>query len=94
MRHAIVARLMAPPNNLKITAATDQARLSPEYVELSAQITTKVRQWEEKFTWAEFYRLSVELDRLDIQRSYDKQNAAAELGRLGEMIEQRRRTIG
>ena len=93
MRHKIVQRLMGEPSKLSKTVATDQARLSPEYVEISQKIVHVTERWESTFAAAEFNRMIVKIMTVDADRDYENQNTAAELERLKDTLEKRIRQL-
>lgn len=98
LRHAIVKELMGEPSKLSAsklskTVATDQARLSPEYVDISTKIVNVTNQWEVRFASAEYQRMMFKIVTVDADRDYDNQNAAAELERLKDTLEKRIRQL-
>lgn len=93
MRHEIVKRLMGEPSKLSKTVATDQARLSPEYVEISTKIVSTTNKWETRFASAEHNRMMVKIMTVDADRDYENQNTAAELERLKDTLEKRIRQL-
>ncbi|KKK72638.1 hypothetical protein LCGC14_2901890 [marine sediment metagenome] len=93
LRHEIVKRLMGEPSKLSKTVATDQARLSPEYIDISTKIVHVTNQWEIRFASAEYQRMMFKIVTVDADRAYDNQNAAAELERLQATLEKRIRQL-
>ncbi|KKM86174.1 hypothetical protein LCGC14_1281570 [marine sediment metagenome] len=93
MRHDIVNRLMGEPSKLSKTVATDQARLSPEYVEISQKIVLTTNKWEIRFASAEHQRMMFKVVTIGADRDYDNQNAAVELERLKDTLEKRIRQL-
>lgn len=93
LRHRIIERLMGGTPALSKTAATDQARTSPEYIEASKEIMEAAKKWEILFASAEHQRMLVNIITLEVTRGYERENAKAELMRLDEMIQQRIRTL-
>lgn len=91
MRGKIVKELMA--GGLKVTAATEQARTTPEYVKVSRDIMTTTAAWEASWVEAEFYRMQHSNFTMYLQDQYQRQNSTHELELLAKAIESRIREM-
>jgi hypothetical protein len=91
MRSRIIKGLMDA--GLKVTAATEQARTTPEYVQISKDIVDKSLEWELAFVAAECARMThqnVTMAQLD---TYTQRNTLVELENLRKQIDARIRQV-
>lgn len=91
MRAAIVAELIG--SGLSKTAALDQARTTAEYVNITADIATKTRDWEVAFIEAEYARMVHAHHAMAHMDAYKTSNEAAELRRLRATLDERIRQL-
>ncbi len=91
MRASIVAELIG--GGLSKTAALDQARTTTEYVNITADIASKTRDWEVAFIEAEYSRMVHAHHAMAHMDAYKANNEATELRRLAASIDERIRQL-
>lgn len=91
LRSKIVGELM--DGGLKVTAATEQARTTPEYVKVTKEISALTLAWEVAFTDAEHARMSYGVITMQHLDQVNQQTALTELERLQSQIESRIREV-
>lgn len=91
MRATIVAELIG--SGLSKTAALDQARTTTEYVNITADIATKTRDWEVAFIEAEYARMVHAHHAMAHMDAYKANNEANELRRFQSMLDERIRQL-
>lgn len=92
LRHKIVADLMAAGTGK--TAAADQARLSPEYVEAGVKIEELQELWEIAMCESEHARMTFEVISMKVRDSYDAHQRATELKGMESTIKARIKELG
>lgn len=91
MRAKIVKELMT--GGLKVTAATEQARTTPEYVKVSRDIADTTGRWEVAWVEAEFARMQHSNFTMYLQDHHQRMNSTHELELLAKAIESRIREM-
>ncbi len=91
MRATIVSELIG--SGLSKTAALDQARTTTEYVNITADIAIKTRDWEVAFIEAEYARMVHAHHAMAHMDAYKANNEAAELRRIRTTLDERIRQL-
>jgi hypothetical protein len=91
MRATIVAELIS--GGLSKTAALDQARTTEEYVNITADIASKTRDWEVAYIEAEYARMVHAHHAMAHMDAYKANNEATELRRIQTQLDERIRQL-
>lgn len=92
LRHKMVAELIAA--GTAKTAAADQARLSPEYIQAGVVLELKQEEWETAMADAEHARMSFEIITMKVRDAYDAGQRVAELKGMESTLKGRIKELG